>query len=213
MRLHIAGVLQLPYIKAHQKRINKLVNNKTTIAHDLGVWKKEFGAPSLKGSYLDAVYSIPVGIAEPKISDICMVHLIDQSGLVIAEKKNVKYTNLDDLCDMIEDMVFSLKPKGWVVVIESNHNGVVQKNTTEVIATHAMEAITNSIMTLASNVYEDLPSDNYKNTVIDGMTNDLMNLRNIFITLDNGSTYKLIAVAPALRPVKEFKNSVQKIAS
>lgn len=208
MRLHIVGQIRLPYIKPHQKRINKLVNHKTTVANDICELLMDKPIQSLQGTYLDAVYSTPTNIKNPKLSDVVGVHLIDQSGLIVAEKKTIAFTSIGAIYDTVDKMIVDLPRKGFKVIVESVRDGVNVRNDTQVNATHAMEAITVAILTLASDVYDDLPSDGYKTSIIDSIQRSIMSLSDIVVTLDNGNTYKLLAVADHKRFEVEFSNVV-----
>ena len=207
MKIHIAGQIRLPYIRPHQKRINKLVNSKTTVANDIGSRLMDYTIDSLQGSYLDAVYSTPTGLKNTQVSDVCAIHLIDQSGLIISEKKNVSVTTMKAIYEIVDQMVLALPRKGFKVIIESVRDGVKVRNDTEVNATHALEAISLAIFTLANEVYGDLPSEGYKTTIIDSIQRSIMALHDIIVKLENGNTYKLLAVANHKHFPQEFRNT------
>lgn len=213
MNLRMAGQIRLPYIRPHQKRINKLVNRTTTIDHPVADWLMGEPIDSLQGSHLDAVFSIPTGKKDPTLADICAVHLIDQSGLIISENKKVKGSTADELYAVVDKMVLELPQRGFVVIIRTVRGGVPERNDIEVNATHAMEAVASAILTLATEVYEDLPMDGYKSTVTGGIQECVTNLRDIVITLDNGSTYKLLAVATTNRFSQPFSREVHKLSA
>lgn len=206
MSLNIIGHIRLPYFKPHQKRINRLMTNKTTIVSDIAGKLTTEGGNSLRGTYLNALYSTPTNIQHPKIDDIVSIHLIDQSGLVVAEKNIKAITTHTAIHAIVDKMVLDLPPKGFKVIIETIRDGVKVRNDTEVNATHAMEAIPAAILTLASEVYDDLPSEGYKTTIIDSIQESIYALRDIIVTLDNGNTYKLLAVAKQSRFPVEFRN-------
>lgn len=206
MSLNIIGHIRLPYFKPHQKRINRLMTNKTTIVSDIAGKLTTEGGNSLRGTYLNALYSTPINIQDPKIDDIVSIHLIDQSGLVVAEKNIKAITTHAAIHAIVDKMVLDLPTKGFKVIIETIRDGVKVRNDTEVNATHAMEAIPAAILTLASEVYDDLPSEGYKTTIIDSIQESIYALRDIIVTLDNGNTYKLLAVAKQSRFPVEFRN-------
>lgn len=207
MSLRITGHVSLPYIKPHQKRINKLMTQKSTIVSDIASHLTKKDIHSLQGTYLNAIFSTPTSIAKPTVSDITAIHLIDQSGLVVAEKKINKVQTEAHIYELIDKMVLDLPRKGYKVIIETIRDGVQVRNDVEVNATHAMEAIPTAILTLASEVYNDLPSEGYKTTVIDSIKKAVFSLDDIIVEMDNGCTYKLLAVAKYPRYPHEFKNT------
>ena len=214
MNLRMAGQIILPYIKPHQKRINKLINNQTTIDHHVADWLMSNVSDSLQGSHLEAIYSIPTNKKDPTVADICMVHIIDQTGLVILEKKTgITGSTEDELLNIAEKMVMDLPQRGFVVIIRTVRNGVPERNDVEINATHAMEAVASAILTLATEVYEDLPMEGYKSTVMGGIQDCVTNLQEIIITLDNQNTYQLKAVAATNRFAKPFDVSVHKLSA
>lgn len=197
----------LAYIKPHQKRINRLMTLKSTIVSEIATELTKERVSSLKGSYLTAIYSTPTAIKNPVISDVICIHLIDQSGLVVAEKKIHGVKSNAAIHAIVDKMVLDLPRKGWRVIIETVRDGVRIRNDTQVNATHAMEAIPAAILTLANEVYDDLPSEGYKTTIIDSIQDAIFALKDIVITLDNGNTYKLLAVAKTQRFADEFSNT------
>ena len=207
MSLNIMGQLGLPYIKPHQKRINRLMTLKSTIVSEIATELTKERVSSLKGSYLTDIYSTPTAIKNPVISDVICIHLIDQSGLVVAEKKIHGVKSNAAIHAIVDKMVLDLPRKGWRVIIETVRDGVRIRNDTQVNATHAMEAIPAAILTLANEVYDDLPSEGYKTTIIDSIQDAIFALKDIVITLDNGNTYKLLAVAKTQRFADEFSNT------
>jgi hypothetical protein len=210
----MAGQIRLPYIRPHQKRINALINSKTTINHHASDWLMSNVSDSLQGSHLEAIYSIPTNKKNATVADICMVHIIDQSGLVIVEKKTgVVGSTEDQLLDIADKMVLELPQRGYVVIIKTVRGGVAERNDVEINATHAMEAVASAILTLATEFYEDLPMEGYKNTVMGGIQDCVTHLQEIIIKLDNQNTYQLKAVAPTNRFTEPFAVRVHKLSA
>lgn len=201
--------MQVTYIKPHHRMIESLVNETTTIKHDLSDWIMDSPIESLQGNALNASYSIPTETKNPTLSDICAIHLTDPSGMIVTSKTDIRGSEWD-FAEHIDAMVDSLPEKGYVVVIESVRDGVKLRNDVEINATHrylAIEGAFEGVMNTVNNDIFDkdtgLPYSQAR-LQTDSIINDCAsNRRDIEVKLDNGNHYKLLAICETDR----FENS------
>lgn len=187
------------YIKPTAKLINSLINDTTTIDHQLGAWVLNHPINSLESNALDVAYSIPTGIDNPTLKDICAVHIIDHSGVVLGERTNISYTGEWEFTDLIDAMVESLPQSGYMVIIESLRDGELVRNACAVNSSHSLLAINVAFNSLICFTYEDLSSKNYFNVIEDHLEEQARSGESLVITLDNGNTYTLKSVTTASR--------------
>lgn len=187
------------YIKPNAKLISSLVNDKTTIDHQLGAWVLDHPISSLEGNALDVAYSIPTGLANPTLKDICAVHIIDYSGVVLSERTDISYTGEWEFADLIDVMVAALPQCGYMVIIESTRDGEVALNACAVNSTHSLLAINVAFNSLICFTYEDLSSKDYFTIIEDHLEEQTRSGEPLAITLDNGNCYTLKSVTAASR--------------
>lgn len=185
------------YIKPNSKRINSLINDKTTIDHQLGAWVLNSPISSLDINGLEVVYSIPTGLSDPTIKDINAVHLIDHSGVIVAEIKDISYTGEWEFGALIDAMVDNLPKSGYVIIIESvrGRDGLVANNACTVNSSHFLLAINVAFKNLICFTYEDLPSETYFQIIEDHLEEQARSGEPLVVTLDNGNRYTLKSVS------------------
>ena len=183
--------MNVPYIRPHHKMVGSLVGETTTIDNHICDWIMDLNIDSLQGNALDVVYSTPTGKKDLRLEDICTIHLIDPSGIVVAEKTDVAYSDSWDFIEQIDAMVEAMPEKGYVVCIESVRDGVKLRNDVEINATHSYLAISGALNGIMSTVYDDI-FDKETNTLVKSLASNKMPIE---VTLYNGNRYKLLAVA------------------
>lgn len=198
------------YINPNSKRINSLVNDKTTIDHQLGAWVLNSPIDSLNSNFLEVAYSIPTGLSDPSISDICAVHLIDYSGAIVHERKNISYTGEWEFGDLVDAMIAELITFGYMVIIESKRGseGAITCNACAVNSTHSLLAINAAFNSLICTVYEDLPQQNYDQIIKDHLEEQARSSEPLVVTLDNGNRYALTSVRATARFLQSFSSSI-----
>lgn len=200
--------MSVEYIKPTAKLMNSLINDKTTIDHQLGAWLLDYPVDSLDSNALDATYSIPTGLCDPAIKDICGVHLINHAGVVVTEQLDISYTGEWEFADLIDAMIDRVDKFGYVVIIESVRGGEVACNACAVNSSHLLLAVSVAFSNLVCHTYEDLSSEDYQNVIKGCLEEQARSGLPLIITLDNGNSYALKAVSSARRFEKAFSTNV-----
>lgn len=183
--------MNVPYIRPHHKMVGSLVGETTTIDNHICDWIMDLNIDSLQDSALDVVYSTPTGKQDVRLEDICTIHLIDPSGIVVAEKTDVAYSDSWDFINQIDAMVATMPKKGYVVCIESVRDGVKLRNDVEINATHSYLAISGALNDVISTLYDDI-FDKETDALVKSLASNKMPIE---LTLNNGNRYKLRAIA------------------
>lgn len=180
------------FIKSGDKLASTL-NNKDIIAiEEFGAWVKGRTIEDLECSQLTALYSIPRGLDKPAISDISAVHLVDYSGVVIAEQVGFTCKQDNELLSTLNNLLCSLPDKTFDVIIESNRSNNKGRHEVEVTATHILAAITAALDDIASNVFGESYDEGEIESVVERC---VTNNKTVAVNHDNGNTYKLLSVS------------------
>lgn len=182
------------FIKSSDKLASTLNTKETIVVEEFGTWVQGRTIEDLQYSQLNALYSIPTGLARSAISDISGVYLIDYSGVVVAEQVGFTCTQDRELLTILDNLLCGLPDKTFDVIIESNRNNNKTRHEVEVTATHILAAVSTALDDVISLVYgEAYDEGEVENAVKRCVTNN----KSVVVSYENGNTYKILSVSEA----------------
>lgn len=134
-----------PYQLASDVMEDTLNNDKTAINNAISHVVMDEEPDFLRQSYLSARFTTPTGLTEVAVADICGVHLIDTSGVIVTEKTGLSGCDIEQLHGITVDLVTSLPLNSYLLEVEKSVDGVASKTKIIRYGGHIMQAVTDGI--------------------------------------------------------------------
>ena len=134
-----------PYQLASDVMEDTLNNDKTVINNAISHVVMDEEPDFLRQSYLSARFTTPTGLTEVVVADICGIHLIDTSGVIVTEKTRLSGCSIEQLHEITIDLVTNLPLNSYLLEIEKSVGDVVSKNQIIRYGSHIMQAVTDGI--------------------------------------------------------------------
>ena len=145
-----------------------LNNNETVISHALEQEVQSDRLDTQNNGFLRAWFSVPIGISNPKTSDICSIHITDlQDNIVLTEARNLSGSTTVKLRNIVKDLVNSVPRKTFNVTITTHDKeGLSAQHVITENARTELEAIGQAIIYVVGDIYNELPKPHYNQALL-----------------------------------------------
>lgn len=145
-----------------------LNNNETVISHALEQEVQSDRLDTQNNGFLRAWFSVPIGMLDPKTSDICSIHITDvQDNIVLTEAVNLTGSTTVKLRNIVKDLVNSVPRKTFNVTITTHdEEGLCAQHVVTENARTELEAIGQAMIYVVDDIYNELPEPHYNQALL-----------------------------------------------
>lgn len=102
---------------------------------------------SLQDAYLDVLFSIPDGVAEPTVKDIDGVYIVDWAGVTLGGRADISGSTQEQMLALIDELVGQIATDDrYNVVVERKQNAVATQKKINIDGDHLLQAISYALV-------------------------------------------------------------------
>lgn len=166
----------IPHTLTDNNEPLSLNNNTTTVNHNLESEIKSANLSGISNGMLKAWFSVPIGIIDPKVSDITAVHIASiQAEAVLASRTDLSGLSTNQIGKIVKELADSL-PKFTFPVTITSFSADKSTSTNHTMTENArtmLEAIGQAMIFTVAEIYDELPSGYYDDAIITTLKNCL----------------------------------------